>query len=62
MHSIELYLEDIISAFDAIHDYLSNIDSFAVFQGDDKTRHAVRARLSDIGEAASKLPRDLSDA
>lgn len=61
MRSTELYLEDIVSAIDEIRGYLSEVDSFAVFKGDDKTRHAVRARLTDIGEAASRLPRELRE-
>ncbi len=59
MRSTELYLDDIVAAVDAIAHYTSKIGDAKAFEADQLTRDAVRARLIDIGEAASKLPDDL---
>lgn len=59
MRSIELYLDDIILSCDTIASYIGDIDSETIFANEDLVRQAVRARLMDIGEAASRLPREL---
>lgn len=59
MRSIDLYLDDIVTSIDEINGLVGEMDSFAEFVNDNRTRLSVRMLLIDIGEAASRLPRTL---
>ncbi|MFW5831835.1 MAG: DUF86 domain-containing protein [Prolixibacteraceae bacterium] len=49
------YLFDILSAAELILDFISEVDSFAAYTDDNKTKSAVERQLGIIGEAANKL-------
>lgn len=57
MRREELYLSDIIEAADAIGNFIKNTGK-ADFIGNDLLRSAVLQKLSIIGEAAAKLPKE----
>lgn len=59
MRSTRLFLVDIIEASDEIGQFLATIDSEESFINNNMARHAVRARLTDIGEAVGRLPADV---
>jgi len=61
MRTIELYLTDILIAEEAIESYLLEISDEVIFVNDDLVRQAVRARLLEVGEAASKIPLELRE-
>lgn len=56
--STKLYLIDILESADAITDYVKDLN-FESFTKDRKTRMAVIKEFEIIGEAVSKLPKDL---
>ena len=58
MRPEELYLTDIVEAAEAIQTFVSNlnVDNFI---GNDLIRSAVLQKLTLIGEAASRLPKNL---
>lgn len=60
MRREELYLADIVEAADAIGSFLQGTER-ADFLGNDLLRSAVLQKLSIIGEAASKLPKDFRE-
>ena len=57
MRPEELYLTDIVEAAEAIQTFVSNlnVDNFI---GNDLIRSAVLQKLTLIGEAASRLPKN----
>jgi uncharacterized protein with HEPN domain len=55
-----LYLEEIISAADAVSTYLSGLD-YPGFLADRKTQDAVLRNLVLIGEAVKRLPAELTN-
>jgi uncharacterized protein with HEPN domain len=56
----ELYLHDIIEASKAIEKYLLNVEK-STFMASDLLQSAVLHKLMIIGEACSKVPKDLRD-
>lgn len=60
MRRERLYLLDIVEAADAVERFLKGCSEQA-FLGDELRRSAVLQKLTVIGEAASKLPRELCD-
>lgn len=50
-----LFVQDILEAVAAIHDYTAGLD-FEAFQSDKKTMDAVIRNLTVIGEAAGRIP------
>jgi uncharacterized protein with HEPN domain len=56
----ELYLTDIIKAITAIETFLTNTD-WNQFIGSELLQSAVLHQLTIIGEACSKIPKDLRD-
>ena len=55
-----LYLDDIVTAVNAIQRYTTGYD-FEQFAADARTFDAVLHNLVVIGEAASKLPKEVQD-
>lgn len=60
MRDITLYLEDIIKAFDAIENFINDLELEALIE-DDKTLSAVLWKFAIIGEAVKKIPTQLKD-
>jgi uncharacterized protein with HEPN domain len=60
MRPEELYLSDIVEAADSIAHFLTGVRQ-DTFVGDDLLRSAVLHKLTIIGEAASRLPREFRD-
>jgi uncharacterized protein with HEPN domain len=58
MRSEELYLRDIIEAADEITGFIAGLDR-PTFVGNALVRSAVLQKLSEIGEAAGRLSKDL---
>ncbi|MEQ6340974.1 MAG: DUF86 domain-containing protein [Gammaproteobacteria bacterium] len=57
MRREELYLQDIVEAAEAIKKFLADID-YSSFQGSDLVRSAVLQKLTMIGEAAARIPKE----
>jgi len=55
MKNYNLYLKDILKAFEAIEGFVVGIN-FEDFQQDDKTSSAVIRKLEIIGEACKQIP------
>jgi uncharacterized protein with HEPN domain len=55
-----LYIEDIIDSIDIIENNIKNID-FDTFLSDITTQDATLRRLEIIGEAATKIPKDVKE-
>ena len=60
MRREELYLKDIVEAADSIEGFLANVTREAFIESD-LLRSAVLHKLTIIGEAASRIPRDFAD-
>jgi len=58
MRPERLYLQDMLDAADAISRYITGVEEDE-FLADYVLRDAVRARLTDIGEAASRIPKEV---
>lgn len=56
-----LYLKDILSAMESIHDFVGGMN-FDEFSSDDKTVSAVIRKFEIIGEAAKQIPKDIQRA
>jgi len=54
------YIEDMLEAIDLIQTYLKKVQEDAFMQSS-KIQDAVIRRLTIIGEAASKVPKDIRD-
>ena len=48
------YLDDILFAIESIEEFIVDINSFAEYTNDKKTRSAVERQMGIIGEAANK--------
>jgi uncharacterized protein with HEPN domain len=59
--SLDLYLEDILTAIRKIDSYTQNID-FHQFVDNEKTVDAVTRNLMVIGEAVKNIPNDIRQA
>ncbi|MCI0565377.1 MAG: DUF86 domain-containing protein [Nitrososphaera sp.] len=55
-----LYLRDIIEAADAIAEFIQGVNAEA-FRDNDLLRSAVLHKLTIIGEAAARIPKDFRD-
>jgi uncharacterized protein with HEPN domain len=60
MRREDLYLKDIVEAADAVASFLTGVTR-EVFLESDLLRSAVLHKLTIIGEAASRIPRDFAD-
>lgn len=60
MRRERLYLLDIVEAADAIQAFLEGVDEASFLQSD-LLRSAILQKLSIIGEAASRLPKNFCD-
>jgi uncharacterized protein with HEPN domain len=60
MRREELYLADIVEAADSIQQFLGGV-SRADFLQNDLVRSAVLQKLTIIGEAAARLPKEFQD-
>ena len=49
------YYDDIIFAISLIDEFLGEINSYAAYKSDRKTKSAVERQLSIIGEAVKKM-------
>lgn len=58
MRNYELYLKDILNAFEAIEKFVEGMD-FEGFKKDDKTSSAVIRKFEIIGEAAKHIPDEI---
>lgn len=61
MRDYKLYLKDILTASIAIQKFTAGMN-FESFCNDDKTVSAVLKKLEIIGEAAKKIPADITSA
>ncbi len=60
MRREELYLTDIIEAATAINEFIAGVDRER-FVKDDLLRSAILQKLTIIGEAASRLPKEFQE-
>ncbi len=60
LRDINLYIDDMLESISRIRDYVLGM-SFDEFIADLKTQDAVLRNLEIIGEAAGKLPSDITD-
>ena len=60
MRREKLYLKDIVEAADSIEEFLANVTREAFIESD-LLRSAVLHKLTIIGEAASRIPRDFAN-
>lgn len=60
MRREELYLKDMVEAAEAIHSFIYNVKKND-FVNNDLIRSAVLQKLTIIGEAAARLPKDFRD-
>lgn len=58
MKEPRLYLEEILSAMEAIEEFIKEMD-FETFQRDLKTKSAVVNQLAVMGEAAKMIPMEI---
>ena len=61
MRDIKLYLKDILSSSNAIIAFIEGME-YEEFCKDDKTVSAVIKKLEIIGEAAKKIPHEITSA
>ena len=59
--NFEVYLQDILESIELIRGYMKDCPSLEVFQEDMGRQDAVMYRLSIIGEAAKRLPKQMRD-
>ncbi len=61
MRDYKLFLKDILTASVAIQEFIREMD-YKQFRGDDKTVSAVIKKFEIIGEAAKRIPPEITSA